>query len=273
MLRREAISIIAGVGMAVAESDPKPLARYFANAQGTALLIDIPTRRVLAVHQAPAASRAQALPGSTVKPFTLSALLNAGKLTAAETFLCPGKLTVASRQLNCSHPLLGLPMRAETALAYSCNCFVAHMAERLRPEELAAELEGAGFAAGVRRAANLDSLRLQSLGEANVLATAATLALAYRALALRALPPVMAGLEGAVQYGTAQLARVEGVKVAGKTGSVRGSDGVRTAWFAGFLPSRNAEIVVTVMLHGDSGGSDAAPIAGRILDAWHARRL
>jgi membrane peptidoglycan carboxypeptidase len=273
MLRREAISIIAGAGLAVGQSDPKPLAHYFANVQGTALLIDIATRKVLAVHHAPAASGASALPGSTVKPFTLSALLSAGKLTAAESFLCPSKLTIASHQLNCSHPVLSLPMRAETALAYSCNCFVAHMAERLRPEELVAELEGAGFASGVRRAASLDSLRLQSLGESNVLATAASLAMAYRALALRALPPVLAGLEGAVEYGTAHFARVAGVKAAGKTGSVRGPDGVRTAWFAGFLPSRNAEIVATVMLHGDSGGSDAAPIAGRILDAWYTRRL
>jgi hypothetical protein len=147
------------------------------------------------------------------------------------------------------------------------------MAERLRPEELTALLESAGFASGLRRAANLDSLRLQSLGEAGVLATAASLALAYRGLALRALPAVLAGLEGAVDYGTAQLARVADVKAAGKTGSVRNAGGVRTAWFAGFMPSRNAEIAVAVMLHGNSGGSDAAPVAGRIFEAWQARRL
>lgn len=273
MLRRDAISLILGATAASAKAGPTPLTPYFGAAAGAAILLDVRTRQTVAVHNSPVASRALAPPGSTLKPFTLSALLRTGKLTAGEGFVCPGKLTVGEHSLNCSHPPLTLPVHVETAIAYSCNCFVAHMAERLRSEELAGELERAGFGLGVRRAAGPDSLRLQALGEEGVLATTAGLALAYRTLALTALPPILAGLEGAVDYGTAQLARVAGVKVAGKTGSVRGSDGVHTAWFAGFLPSRDPDVVVAVMLHGNSGGSDAAPIAGRILDAWHARRL
>jgi penicillin-binding protein A len=273
MLRRDALGLIAGAAAAAARTGPKPLAQYFGSAPGAALLLDVHAREIVAIYHSAVATNALAPPGSTVKPFTLSALLRAGKLTAGESFLCPGKLTVGGHSLNCSHPPLSLPVCAETALAYSCNCFVAHMAERLRPEELAGELQRAGFASGVRRAAGPDSLRLQSLGEDGVLATAAGLAMAYRTLALTALPPILAGLEAAVDYGTAQLARVDGVKVAGKTGSVRGSDGLRTAWFAGFMPSRNPEVVMAVMLHGNSGGSDAAPFAGRILDAWRERRL
>jgi len=273
MRRREAISLIAGAGLAAGNASSTPLARYFGAASGAALLLDIRTRQRVAVHNSAIASDALISPGSTVKPFTLSALLRAGKLTAAESFLCPGNLTVGGHSLSCSHPPLSLPVQAETAIAYSCNCFVAHMAERLRPEELASELERAGFAPGMRRAAGPDSLRLQALGEDGVLVTVAGLALAYGALAMGAPQPILAGLEGAVEYGTAQLARVAGVKVAGKTGSVRGADGIRTAWFAGFMPSRDAEVAVAVMLHGRSGGSDAAPIAGRILAGWRARRL
>ena len=92
--------------------------------------------------------------------------------------------------------------------------------------------------------------------------------MAYRGLALQAgraeMQPVVAGMEGAVEYGTAQRAGVSGVKVAGKTGSVRTEAGAPIAWFAGFVPSRAPEVVVTVMLQGHSGGSDAAPVAGRV---------
>jgi cell division protein FtsI/penicillin-binding protein 2 len=81
--------------------------------------------------------------------------------------------------------------------------------------------------------------------------------------------PILAGMEGAVEFGTAQLARVSSAKMAGKTGSVPGPH----AWFAGFLPSRSPELVVTVLASGSSGGSDAAPVAARIVDAWRAGRL
>jgi cell division protein FtsI/penicillin-binding protein 2 len=80
--------------------------------------------------------------------------------------------------------------------------------------------------------------------------------------------PVLAGMEDAVTYGTARRAQVAGLAVAGKTGSVRAGDGAFIAWFAGFAPSRDPAVVVTVMLQGRSGGADAAPIAGRILEAW-----
>jgi cell division protein FtsI/penicillin-binding protein 2 len=87
------------------------------------------------------------------------------------------------------------------------------------------------------------------------------------------LQPILAGLEGAVDFGTAQLARVSGFRVAGKTGTTRSAAGNSIAWFAGFLPSRAPDTVVTVMLAGRSGGADAAPVAAQILEAYRAGRL
>jgi len=84
--------------------------------------------------------------------------------------------------------------------------------------------------------------------------------------------PVLAGMEDAVEFGTGQHARVSGTKVVGKTGSVRAADGAHLAWFAGFVPSVAPRYVVTVLLQGRSGGADAAPIAGRVLEAaWRER--
>jgi cell division protein FtsI/penicillin-binding protein 2 len=175
-------------------------------------------------------------------------------------------------------------VQPDTALAYSCNCYVAHVAERFEPGELARELEAAGLGARsgffdvpevsgrIAAARTLDAIKLQALGEEGVSITLAELAVAYRGLALKAPPPVLTGLEEAVEFGTAQRAKVAGVKVAGKTGSVRTSGGARIAWFAGFLPSRNPQMAIAVMLQGRSGGADAAPIAGRILEAnWQGK--
>jgi cell division protein FtsI/penicillin-binding protein 2 len=176
-------------------------------------------------------------------------------------------------------------MDVRMALAYSCNCFVAHFAERFAPGELSAHLircglssrsgwfgerEGAGR---VDRLTGREAQQLQAIGERSVLVSAAAMAAAYRRLALTATEAIRAGLEGAVEFGTAQQARVAGVKVAGKTGSVRREDGAATAWFCGFAPSRAPSIVVAVMLQGLSGGADAAPVAGRILEAHLAGQL
>jgi cell division protein FtsI/penicillin-binding protein 2 len=111
---------------------------------------------------------------------------------------------------------------------------------------------------------------LQALGEFGLRITPAELAMAYRRLAVNVaeMEAIRRGLEGAVEYGTAQRAAVVGVTVAGKTGSTRTADGKPVAWFAGFAPSRAPKIVVTVMLQGNSGGADAAPLGGRILQAF-----
>jgi hypothetical protein len=167
-------------------------------------------------------------------------------------------------------------LTVRTAIAYSCNCFVAHYASRLRGGELAPMMERWGLASrttwfgeheGAGRVWDA-AVPLQSLGEDGVLVTPASLAMAYCRLVSRAAPAVLAGMADAVSFGTAQRAHVAGLNVAGKTGSVRTPAGAFVAWFAGFT---NAA-VVTVMLQARSGGADAAPIVGRMLAAhWKGR--
>lgn len=262
MLRRRAVAVLLGA------------ARLLGPTHGGAVLLDFRTRRVLAAYGSDRARNALSAPGSTLKPFSLLALLEAGKLGAAESFLCPLRLTIAGRSFACSHPPLDSPMRVPTAIAYSCNGFVAHFAPRFEPGELAGHLARAGFPPGrVGRGDGPESNQLQALGESGVQITALELALAYHRLASRAaqpeLAPILEGLEGAVEFGTAQHARIPGVTVAGKTGSAGG----QAAWFAGFAPSQVPRVVVTVLVQGRSGGVDAAPIAGRILQAYWEGRL
>ncbi len=269
MLRRRAVAVLLGA----ARSGPV-IERLLGPVHGAAVLLDLRTRRVLAAHGSDRARQALFAPGSTLKPFSLLALLEAGKLRAEESLLCPVRLAIAGRSFACSHPPLDSPIRACTAIAYSCNCFVAHFAPRFEPGELAASLVRAGFPPGrVGRAEGPEANQLQALGESGVRITALELALAYHRLASRAgqpeLAPILEGLEGAVEFGTARQARVPGVTVAGKTGSAGG----QAAWFAGFAPSRAPRVVVTVLVQGRSGGADAAPLAGRILQTYWEGRL
>jgi penicillin-binding protein 2 len=82
--------------------------------------------------------------------------------------------------------------------------------------------------------------------------------------------------------GTATSARVNGFDVAGKTGTAqvvskssykKGSDNEDHAWFVGFAPYRNPEIVVSVLLeHGGHGGEVSAPVAHAVLDMYYKKK-
>jgi len=271
MLRRDAIASLLAAG-----AWAKGIDRFFEGAHGASVLVDRKTRRLLAAHAPELAGGSAAPPGSTMKPLVLHALLERGMLRADEGFPCPGDLRLGGRSFACTHPPLGAPVTVRTAIAYSCNCFAAHYASRFRGGELTRVLERWGLGSrtgwfGEREGAGRvwdAAPEWQALGEDGVLATPASLALAYCRLAARAAPAVLAGMADAVSIGTAQRAQVPGLKVAGKTGSVRTPAGAYLAWFAGFTDAA----VVTVMLQGRSGGADAAPIAGRILEAhWKGR--
>jgi penicillin-binding protein 2 len=72
--------------------------------------------------------------------------------------------------------------------------------------------------------------------------------------------------------GTGRLAAVEGVGVAGKTGTAQNPHGEDHAWFIGFAPLDNARIAVAVLVeHGGHGSVTAAPIAGKIIEAYLRR--
>lgn len=73
--------------------------------------------------------------------------------------------------------------------------------------------------------------------------------------------------------GTGRLAGVSGMKVAGKTGTAENPHGEDHAWFAAFAPYEEPEICIVVFVeNGGMGGAVAAPIAGKIINAWMKNR-
>jgi peptidoglycan glycosyltransferase len=74
-----------------------------------------------------------------------------------------------------------------------------------------------------------------------------------------------------VQNGTGRAARIDGVEVAGKTGTAQVSDEVADHnWFIGFAPADDPQIAVAVFVAngGGTGGDVSAPIARQVLQAY-----
>lgn len=76
-------------------------------------------------------------------------------------------------------------------------------------------------------------------------------------------------MEKVVEEGTGRAARISGVRVAGKTGTAEVGKGTPHAWFVGFAPADDPEIVVAVIVeNAGTGGRVAAPIARDIMKTW-----
>ena len=84
----------------------------------------------------------------------------------------------------------------------------------------------------------------------------------------RALERVRRGMREAVESGTAKSAQVPGIPVAGKTGTAE-NPGFDHALFTAYAPADHPRVAAVVLLENRGhGGSVAAPVARRMLDAY-----
>ncbi|MDP6756185.1 MAG: penicillin-binding protein 2 [Patescibacteria group bacterium] len=85
---------------------------------------------------------------------------------------------------------------------------------------------------------------------------------------------IQQGLRSVVTYGTARSLSVLPVDIAGKTGTAQFSSTKEPhAWFTGYAPYNNPEIVVTVLVEeGEGGDISATPIAKKIFE-WYFSKI
>jgi peptidoglycan glycosyltransferase len=72
-----------------------------------------------------------------------------------------------------------------------------------------------------------------------------------------------------VDRGTGKKARIQGIQVAGKTGTAQNS-ATDHAWFVGFAPADHPKIAVAVFVKngGATGGDISAPVARQVIQAY-----
>jgi SpoIID/LytB domain protein len=229
-------------------------------------------------------------PGSSIKTFTALTALRLGLIDSESRIHCPGRYTRNGADLICSHPRSKTPFNLAQALAHSCNCFFAAVAERLSASAFASSLAQFGFGARTGVNAGGESAgsirggewRVQdALGEGKgLLATPIQMLAAYSALfnggrlnrprqaradgfvpeqrASIDVEPgpagsLIRGCRGAVEYGTAEKAGLSDLPlfIFGKTGTSTDSNGFRRqGWF--------------VALAADSPGAQASSDMGSV---------
>jgi len=278
--------------------------------RGVALVANPTTGEILALSNAEIAFDRAFPPGSTAKIVAAAKALEEKVISPSDRIFCQRVPPLLGEAFRCSHPHAGDAFNLTTALANSCNYFFAALSVRLTPQALAHGYSMFGFGTAVAapgRAGNPGQVRVDgdtaakaqaALGEKTILVTPAQLLLAYSAIATRGagfgfwqgsqtrnpsplrrvdLRPetfdtIEVGLEECVRSGTGRGAAVEGVRVAGKTGTARipGGTGAAHAWFVGYAPVGAPGIAVVVFLERGTGARDAAPLAGKILRRYFA---
>lgn len=95
-----------------------------------------------------------------------------------------------------------------------------------------------------------------------------------RALDADVADEVTDAMVASVSTGAAQGARIDGIDVAGKTGTAENGNKPHTLWFTGFAPADDPAVAVAVVVEdgggqGQSGSGDtiAAPIAKKVIEA------
>ncbi|PWJ58539.1 penicillin-binding protein 2 [Dyadobacter jejuensis] len=88
-------------------------------------------------------------------------------------------------------------------------------------------------------------------------------------IAARHFEPVIQGMIGAVESGTARRSRVEGITIGGKTGTSQNRVGDDHSIFIAFAPVDDPKIAIAVFVeNAGSGGAAAAPIANLVIEKY-----
>lgn len=213
---------------------------------------------------------------STIKSFTIAAALDAGldperRFATDEGEWHSGELTLRDWRPQPDHD-------ARSVLVLSSNVGAANIASEVGPEKVQALLSGLGLDAGsagdwsgdegIRRAAHGIPVSPRAWARAY-----ASLAGSGQGISPELAAQVRDMLESAVgPEGTGHHAAVEGLPIAGKTGTSELVEG-RGCWFVGMAPAGEPRWVAAVYAEvaEGSGGSVAAPAFARLARAIEGR--
>ncbi|MDX6697936.1 MAG: penicillin-binding protein [Solirubrobacteraceae bacterium] len=242
-------------------------------------------------------------PGSTMKIITVSAALQYGKVKMTDRFPVQTGANAGGRYISNAHgEACGGDLTQ--SFAKSCNSVFAPLGADVGARHLIQTAERFGFnkrtgvpnatPASIPRQLTSVETGASAIGQDRVLATSLNMAVVGATIANRGRRPLLTLLAGArprsvaattprvagqvtklmeeVVNGagaTGNAARIDGVRVAGKTGTAElGGGQPDDAWFVAFAPVGRPKVAVAVLVvNGGFGGDTAAPIAKQVMQA------
>jgi stage II sporulation protein D len=251
--------------------------------EGTIIVIDPQTGRVIAAQNPALAYESAFSPGSTLKPFALLDAMRSGLIKSGSRTQCREKYVHKDFQMACSHPQDLPPLNPSEALAYSCNYYFGKLGKRINEQQFTSLLSRFGF--GKKTGINVDGESAGHLAcdpwepedvlgnSDSIQVSPIQLLVAYSALVnggnlfIPRIGPrqdfkgqirdqitlssdeqkvVREGLRGAILFGTAEHSGLSSVPlyIVGKTGTSTPIKGFRTqGWFVGFASKQADESV------------------------------
>ena len=220
-------------------------------------------------------------PGSTFK--TVTALAGMEYLSDWQSFQveCTGERVFQDKVIHCYNNKVHGMVDMKSELAYSCNCYFAALADEIGAGKLAKTMRQVGMDADSRfeLETSRNSIYLANDGmmmkpyivdhvvypdgtetKNTVPEKLTEICTAEEAAAIRDM------MIGVVSGGTGTAAAINGVTVAGKTGTAENATGYDHSWFIGFAPAENPKVAVAVVIENANYGS-ATPIAGKVMQA------
>jgi peptidoglycan glycosyltransferase len=245
-------------------------------------------------------------PGSVFKLVTLTAAIENVSDIYSEKFTCSGSVDVAGVKINCTGTHGS--QTVEQALANSCNCAFAKIAQEVGPDNLAKYAEKLGMTSshsldGIRTAAG--SFEKAAAGSSDLswsgIGQYKDLVCPYSMLRLvsaignggELVEPTLIGhtsldrpttllssetaqkmkefMSYNVKYSYGE-SNYPGLKLCAKSGTAEVGDGTSHAWFTGFLnDDAHPYAFVVVIENGGGGARQAGPVANAVLQAAVAK--
>ena len=87
------------------------------------------------------------------------------------------------------------------------------------------------------------------------------------------LASVQLALADVVSRGTAAGAQIQGLTIAGKTGTAQVNGQLDNAWFVGYAPANDPKIVLAIIIEEGLHGSTAARAATKMMERYLKARL
>lgn len=300
--------LISGVSFSAEKSWQDIASETLGKNKGSIIILDLRSGKILAVVNPEIAFTRSFQPGSLFKIITGCALLESQRFNPSEKITCRNYFALGTRKFTCNTPGGHGDVDFTNAFANSCSVYFYNKGQRLDAGKILSlassfglgkksRIDYRGESSGVlKKPDNKEQFTLMLAGEGGTcMITPLQAALMVSIIGGRGkfsfwtgkkfheyklnvrkktIDLLLEGMRQSVIKGTSKGASVEGLAIAGKTGTSEDEKfpGETHAWFAGFAPFDKPEIAVVIFLEDGGHGFEAAGFARKIFKFYRDKK-